>query len=422
MANFKLLILVASAAFFTLSAHAGYAQLSPPSGWSNSASGAIFKSSANSSWLGSIVRGTTSLSLGGRIITVPYSLRPAANAARYLAGFITLNPYLRTGLAIAAWVGMANVHWSDSEQSWVETQVSQGYSLMWAHPFSQFVYGNGQSACKAYEDMNNTILADMGETMRYPTLIFQPSGTNGGHCHDGNGNSYTTVTAREELTDMAQEVPVSPGYVANKMSDYPMPQNVPEEMPPGIAIPVSDPVVNPSSDPIPTPQPMRVPMGDPVPVPNSDPQQWRTPVVDIYPSPTTLEPWRVDVRPNDVVRDSPDPITDPMIDPSSPSNQTPEKTPGLCEQFPDILACQKPNFDTPNIDQIQTKDAVISITPDSGWGADNAVCPAPRQLVGVNAQFDFDLMCQFMSGIRPVIIAIAWLSAAMILIGFKRGE
>jgi len=30
----------------------------------------------------------------------------------------------------------------------------------------------------------------------------------------------------------------------------------------------------------------------------------------------------------------------------------------------------------------------------------------------------FEPYCDFMSGIRPVVIAVAWLSAALILLGF----
>jgi len=422
MANIKLLI---AACLFSVScgSYAGYAQVSPPP----SVVGSTVKTgSAGLSWINNAVKFNGSLNIGGRAITVPAAMRFASNAPRIIAFAVAANPYLRFASAIGAWLALGSIRWDDPQQQWVYDEVVPGTKIFWNRPYAEndYIYGSGQSACNGYAIWHNDLQKAVGSGLPDITLTFVPSSNTSGFCVDANGGGMGSVYGMEMPSNQVKTVPLINGDdFANKILANPLPESVPDELPPGIAIPVTDPIINPSADPVPVPQPMRVPMGEPVPVPDSNPQTWKTPVVDIYPSPTIMEPWRVDLRPKDIVKNDPSPITDPAVNPSpsSPNAET-EKSPGLCEQFPDILACQKPNLDTPDIDPIQTREADISITPDSGWGADNAVCPNARHLGGANVDFDFSLVCQFMTGIRPVIIAIAWLSAAMIMIGFKRGE
>lgn len=130
------------------------------------------------------------------------------------------------------------------------------------------------------------------------------------------------------------------------------------------------------------------------------------------------------MQPVDRPVDSPDPNPDPQPDPDPGQDDKPkpEEQQSLCEKHPDILACQK--LDTPDDVDLPNSEKPISITPDGGWGADNAACPAPRMLTvqGRQIPIPFDLFCTYMSGIRPIVIAMAWLSAAFILLGARESN
>lgn len=93
----------------------------------------------------------------------------------------------------------------------------------------------------------------------------------------------------------------------------------------------------------------------------------------------------------------------------------------MCKLYPESLACQK--TDEPEVPDLETKEKPITFTPDSGWGPSTGSCPAPRHLVsGTGADFSFTPYCDFMTALRPVLLAVAWLSGAMILIGANRKE
>ena len=415
MANFKLLI-GASLLVVAFGSHAGYAQVTPPA----AVAGATVKTgTAGLSWINNAVRFNGSLNIGGRAITVPAAMRFAANAPRIIASAIVLNPYIRTAVTVASLLQIAKVEWDEANQTWVKKEVIPGGTIFYSGDRAiTFPHTDPWSACLQYANLNWGYVFFGSKVIQY--------GFNQMACWDDNHGVWYYIPEKSIATAQEEKYPLTNEEAENLIYPLPFPNDLPNDLPPGIAIPVEPtPIINPVPDPQvnPVTRPLREPLGEPVPVPNTDPQQWKTPVIDVVAAPLPDQPWRVDIQPRDIVKNDPSPITDPQVVNQEPSGQTQqEKTPGLCDMYPDILACQKPNLDTPTIDQIQTKDAVITITPDSGWGADNAACPAPRHLSAANSNFEFDLLCQFMTGIRPVIIAIAWLSAAMILIGFKRGE
>lgn len=425
MAHFKLLI-GASLLAAAFSSHAGYAQVSPPAGYTSPVAGASAyvktgSSAANSwSWANAAARANGSFNLGGRVITVPAYMRFASNASRLVAAAVVMSPQLRVAAAAAGFLMLAKVFWDEESQTWKQSRQKELPAVQFTID-GHTMFGDSFSACADWATRQNMYKNIPG----FSFYVVRNSDNDIQCVSDLIGGIWAYVSRIDGKALTYVDDPITADEAINELAKHPVPQEVPSILPPGVIIPLdSPPIINPSSDPVPVSQPLRVPLGEPVPIPDTVPQQWKTPVVDIVPAPLMPDqPWRVDVQPKDIVKYDPTPISDPQVVNQEPAGQTQQqKTPGLCEQFPDILACQKPNFDTPDIDQIQTRDAAITITPDSGWGADNAVCPAPRHLSVVNANFEFDLLCQFMSGIRPVIIAIAWLSAAMILIGFKRGE
>lgn len=418
MANFKLLI-CASLLVAAFGSHAGYAQVSPPA----AVVGATVKTgSAGLSWINNAVRFNGSLNIGGRAIIVPAAMRFAANAPRIIAGAIVLNPYIRTAVTIASLLSMAKVEWDDQNQTWTKRELVEGVGTVYVIGYGNTEeFSSPSAACEYWANRQQ-----MYENIPGFSFEVRFNDSYRYHCYTSNMGMWATVGEKQSVTFEEKTLPITNEEAINKLHPMPFPNDLPNDLPPGIVIPVEPtPIINPVPDPQVNPltRPLRQPLGEPVPVPNTDPQQWKTPVIDVIAAPLPDQPWRVDVQPKDILKNDPSPITDPAVSNVEPTGQTQqEKTPGLCDLYPDILACQKPNFDTPDIDQIQTTDASITITPDSGWGAENASCPPARHLPGANVDFEFTTICNFMSGIRPVMIAVAWLMAAMILIGFKRGE
>ena len=142
----------------------------------------------------------------------------------------------------------------------------------------------------------------------------------------------------------------------------------------------------------------------------SDPAQWRQPVVDIIPSPTPAEPWRVDLQPKDVVLDDPaDGLTEPEpLGSGDPAGTPSEQQQQLCEVYPDIVACMQPG--EPEDVELDAEERDVSFTPASGFGAGNASCPADKQMVTSLAgtlSLSWGPACQFATGLRPVVIALA---------------
>jgi hypothetical protein len=91
-----------------------------------------------------------------------------------------------------------------------------------------------------------------------------------------------------------------------------------------------------------------------------------------------------------------------------------------CEQNPDRASCKELGSAPENPDLLTQEIGVSSITPVFVNGA-AAACPADMPLPKGMA-FEWDGACMFVEGLRPVILAIAWLTAGFILFGFSRDD
>lgn len=220
-----------------------------------------------------------------------------------------------------------------------------------------------------------------------------------------------------------QPQPVTVEQIEEDMAAKPLPS----QLPPGFPYPL-DPtapfIFNPDTANPPNTQPLRVPQGNPVPTPNTNPQQYKQPVTRFTSAPTPADPFRLDARPEDIVSNSPTGMTGPEpVTSGSPEGKPPEKS-DLCAEHPDILACQKVKFEQLDPVSIPQGSRNLAITPDAGWGPSVAGCPADRvanvSFGGVT--FSYQPFCQFAAGIRPVVIAVAWLLAAGAFFGFARKD
>lgn len=444
--RFRLLIFVASLCACG-GASATYGHLVPPAGYSEVLGRPHFKPAAVEVFDAITGRLLTQaeMNVGGRAVAVRTSMRLAPTAARVAAAaVIGGGAVLGTVVAVAAACAAAKLVYDVATDSWQEKYTELGSApadtRYWSAPdvgsgsiyHPQTSYGSYTDACAALGAALTT--GDNGLTQTGCTagaFTYKTKDSWGVYGSPKSVIIYSGLICPDGASpvggmcgDSAVEKkrPVTNDYAIDKLTPIIKPEEVAKDLP--VPLPIERPVVNPSDGAEPVPQPLRVPQGEPQPVPSTNPQQYKTPVVDIVPAPTDADPWRVDLQPKDVVREDPAPLPEkepvPVAPPAGQSVQSkPDPTPGLCDLYPDILACQK--LDTPNSDELGKKEVQITLTPDSGWGGGGS-CPAPRHLNGANVDFEFTMFCNFMTGIRPVVLAMAWLAAAFIVLGFKGGS
>ncbi|WP_142751861.1 IgG-binding virulence factor TspB family protein, partial [Mycobacterium tuberculosis] len=210
--------------------------------------------------------------------------------------------------------------------------------------------------------------------------------------------------------------PLTVEQVEEEMATKPLPQ----QLPPGFPYPL-DPdapfIFEPDTANPPNAQPIRVPQGNPVPVPNTNPQQYRQPVTRFTPAPTRDDPFRLDARPEDLITNSPTGITGPTpVTPGTPNGEKPEQF-DLCKEHPDIIACQKIDFDTPD-GEIPKDTKQVTFQEQSLFGGGS--CPADRmmtiQRTGQTVKaWDWAQACNLMLPIRAIVMTLATFAAFLIV-------
>lgn len=88
----------------------------------------------------------------------------------------------------------------------------------------------------------------------------------------------------------------------------------------------------------------------------------------------------------------------------------------ICEEQPDLLQCLKVGEPGEEPDIQEQNKSVSSVTPyASGSGSCPATVALPR-----GAEFSYAPMCSFASGVRPIVLAIAWLLAGGMIFAWFR--
>ncbi|OWG16903.1 hypothetical protein KDK82_0364 [Delftia sp. K82] len=425
MAYLRALVILAACAF-SGACIAGYAQLAPPVGWSPTSVGGsagtfnLGNAANGSSLVGNTVRTTASLNVGGRAISVPASMRFASNAPKFLAGRVGASlalggsAALTGGLSVAAalLLPIAVEWWQQTEFEWDGNKWLQKKKVLngfWRDTWGYGEYGTANAACNARL------------TGVYAEVL--PSNPSLAYCYYGPGQVAGSVTRVGEEVVEVKVVPYEP-KVREALETAPLPEKLPGIIP--LDYPIDLPVINPS--PAMQPQPLFVPTGNPVQNPNYDPSAapgpnnspYLQPGIRVVPSPAPGAPWQVDLQPINRPVDSPNPDPNPKPDPNPSDGDKPsEKDPGLCDMYPDILACKK-------LGDIEVKELPKKTIPlridKQNVGPENGSCPAPRQfeIMGQSMAFQWDLLCDFATGIRPILIGFAWLSAALAFVGLTR--
>ena len=358
--------LIAAAALFALSAHAGYAQLQAPAGFGGTSGNWTYAAAANDKVYGKVVHqaGALTANVGGQAVKMPAAYRLAANAPRIAAAAVYLHPGVRTAVTVAGWLIAAKLVWDEANQRWArleDTVDKIGY--LWQNPFSNEKFSSPFEACNAGWPGAVTNVTKFSET-KYG--CFAGSGVL------GTVNSIQTIT-KGCLESTALTVGgcigarvEEPTFVED-LAKAPMPSTVPLELPYPTPLPIEQPSpwINPTPGENPQSQPLRVPTGTPVPIPNTDPQQYRQPYVDIVPAPTPDNPWRVDVKPGETTSTNPNPAENPQ--PDSQDKPAEEVDKSLCEKNPEIAACEKvevtdkPLPDQPNLYEPKYPDGITGL-------------------------------------------------------------
>ena len=289
--------LIAAAALFALSAHAGYAQLAAPAGYATASGGHTYAAAANDRIYGRVVHqaGALTANVGGQAVKMPAAYRLAANAPRIAAAVAFAHPGIRTAVGIAAWLGSAYFVWDAASGTWRKVQEKQeGGTRRWFYDGAT-EYSSAAEACMAAYNVRITNKA--AYPFAGPEVLANGRQANCKHTYssypqwpaDTFDSVYATqVTAPLECPPGTTETPAGclsapltqPEFV-EEIAAKPMPSTVPQELPYPTPLPVEQPFINPAPGENPSNRPQRVPTGQPVPIPNTDPQQWRQPYVDI---------------------------------------------------------------------------------------------------------------------------------------------
>jgi hypothetical protein len=122
-----------------------------------------------------------------------------------------------------------------------------------------------------------------------------------------------------------------------------------------------------------------------------------------------------------VVKQEVDSNGNPVTDPTTNAPKPPEKQDDPCTGHETRMGCAEEG-DIPESPDLKESTVSVAITPDGGWGADNASCPTGTFSVrGFSFAVPWGPVCSFASMVRPLVIALAWLAAAFIVVGARQG-
>ncbi len=430
MVNSKRLIAAILAALFayTPTAWAAYATAPTPGGFGGSPGAWKVAAQAGDTTFQNLLKKAPFIpkDYGGTVAKMGSGFRYGTAARSVAAGIISLHPALRIAAGVAMWIGIAKLIYNSSTGQWEEEVqgVMDPDGGVYTTNFAPGTFYSRLEACDAVLQKSKPLVAagcvgrtavlnSCGPLTDPRIVIVHQGGVSGyGACPDA-AYTYTYTRTADGCPGggappcpTSEYVPITPEQAAAKLAQSPMPSSVPLELPPGTELPIEgEPVNNPGPGTNMTPQAVRVPVGDPVPQPDGT---YKQPYVDIVPSPTPDQPWRVDVKPGDKTTTDgaplpepapvkptdpdPDPTAPPTYDPNDPTTKVRdpalqdlcEKHPGIaacapyekppepkdpidpCVEHPDTLGCMPPGELT--AEQVPNEDKQITLAPDGVWG------------------------------------------------------
>lgn len=403
--------------------HAGYAQLIPPVGATLSGSTVMYRAAANDVIMGGVARTAAGavINVGGRAIVMPVAMRYASNAAQFAARGTW--PLLALGL-----LAPIALDWVNEQGFFVQggEVVKSDPTICTVGPCFEYAISSlpSVSFSSAKGACDNWAPGAVPGGNGYGVVVVMSGTTTMCQAYKADGSFWLqqSINKNGVAPKPAQYSPATQSEFESKMSAVPLPDSLPKVLP--FPLPVEQPVINPDASPSPASQPLWIPLSNPQPVPLTDPQQYKQPGIRITPQPSPFWPWQVDVVPDDKISTNPSPVVVPEVVPSPEAGSEPksDEPPDLCAQNPDILACQKLGSLSPEV--LQKKTVPLTITKEDGFGPATGACPAPKTFVimGKPMAFRWDLLCDFASQIRPLLVGFAYLSAALAFMGLSRKD
>jgi len=320
------------------------------------------------------------VSVGGKAITVPATLRLAANAGQYVKNGLRLTP---AGLlTTAALLFLTSNDFVLDNGEWAKIAVG---NAAWPQP----IQNSCQQACQSNLDCKNTV----GSGSLGMSWAANPTYLVCSYVHPQYG--YNIL------------INYGPGYTP---ASLPATQNDFDSLPdplPALAPELPFAPYMPDGVPVEAPEydfaPIDVPLGNPYTKPDG----------------STAQP-RAKVSPNDdtVTVDTYDqPLTDANGQPvpNSIPEDTPEPTQSECEKHPTTIGCSEYGT-SPAPESLST--LTVPLNPDYSAIGGAGACPASVTVAGIT--WSYQPFCDFASAIKPLILGFAWLSFAFIVAGTVR--
>lgn len=356
---------------------------------------------------------------GAHPVGVGFRLKPGAVGSAVGAA-LRRHPGIGVALGIASW--LADECLKNKGGHWViscgeDPDVDWG---PWVEPYGNTRHGTAEAACRAGEERQSG--REGGPYQWSPRFGGRdPDKVSSVSCCSDTGCAFSVY--RSVIGDPE----VIPDDELDRRLDnapYPKLPTLPYE---------AEPIINPSPGPDPQPMPFRIPVGDPIPRvdPDTGRIDWVQPGLEMQQLGTPADPLRLDTRPVET------PVAGPKGEelkpekPAKPTTGTETPAPGgggapldpdkldPCKLHPDILACQKYG-EIKEPPKMGEQLIQMDIRPYGGASAGS--CPAPRQVsfFGRPLSISYQPICDFATMIRPLIIGLAYLSAALIFVGAAR--
>lgn len=424
-----------------VTAQAAYATLTPPPGWTAGSGGlATYQTPAASAWTSSKALTDAVLRQASATSKIRVSLAINSPAAsRFLAGRIGValatgaGTLVAPGLTVAAllalpviteWWSQSPYKWDSATQTWTKTiEENCDPSGTGCREYFGQIGSNPERVSTSKETVCRQLAADIG---------YAYEGLYSDGCLIG-GIGRKALQSRVVPKKGGKTVTVPYEEVEPSLVPLPLKPNTPNIVWP-LSWPVDSPIINPGTDN--KPKPLFFPTGRPVKNPKYDPSKPISPSnsptiqpgVRVVPSPTADDPWRVDIEPVDRPVDETDPNAPTEPDLSDDPDQTDDDQPksddekSLCEKHPDILACAKPDLDTPDEDIPKSKRDV-TFTEENLFGG--GACPAdvyfqPSGGLQQMKAWDWNQSCGYITGyVKPILILCCTFTAFMILVPGK---
>lgn len=361
--------------------------------------------------------------MAGVVAKFPATARLAGNAASVGLLAVRLNPVGLATSAVLQYLLQAGIQRCLEPGGWcvpanIPSAADPGFNgYVWT--MSGFSGDSPAAACSAYAATQggqntltyNSLRSNGDGSFLCLVNVHPPSGSD---YIGGLGNVYSTsscvagyvLSGGTCIRDPKASTVAANDSDWNKALSYPMPDQVATDLSAAkVPLPVTI---------APTLTPITVNLGDP------------------YVDPVTGQRYRdvAVITPNadgktatlNVVKQPVDANGNPATDPTTGTVKPPEKQDDPCTGHETRLGCTEQG-QIPDAPDLKENTVNVAITPDGGWGADNASCPAdiPFTAMGRTFAISWSPVCSFASMIRPLIIALAWLASAFIVVGAKQG-